>query len=104
MYSEMRRHNAVLEDLAAFKDVYQLWATVAGQPEPVDGILASGNFYTSLGARVEAARAIMPSDDEPGVLPVAIISDGYRARPKYRIPKDRCSSRMACCGVSSSGA
>jgi hypothetical protein len=86
MYSEMRRHNAVLEDLAAFKDVYQLSATVAGQPEPVD------------------ARAIMPSDDEPGVLPVAIISDGYRARPKYRIPKDRCSSRTACRGVSSSGA
>ena len=77
LYREMRRHNTAMDDLAAFKDVYQLTATVGGEPESVDGVLVSGNFYGSLGARVEAGRAITPADDAAGADPVVVISDAY---------------------------
>src|SRR5580698_7646665 len=48
LYLDMRHHNDVLDDLVAFKDIYQMTATVNGQAESVDGMLVSGNFYQSL--------------------------------------------------------
>jgi hypothetical protein len=62
LYQEMRRHNDVLDDLVAFKDVYHVSATVNGQAESVDGMLVSGNFYQSLAPRVIAGRPIAPED------------------------------------------
>jgi predicted permease len=80
LFVEMRRHNAVMEDLVAFKDIYKLTATVDGQAEPVDGVLVSGNYYPILGARVIAGRAIAPADEMSGAPAVAVISDAYWAR------------------------
>jgi predicted permease len=80
LYLDMRRHNDVMEDLVAFKDVYQLIATVTGQAEPVDGMLISGNFYQSIAPNVIAGRAITPEDDSLSAIPVAVISDAYWAR------------------------
>jgi predicted permease len=76
----MRQHQEVLEDLVAFKDVYKLTATVSGEAEAVDGELVSGNFYSSLGARVIAGREIVPADDNATAPSVAVISDAYWAR------------------------
>ncbi len=75
----MRRHNEVLDDLVAFKDIYSLSATVSGHAEPVDGMLVSGNFYQSLAPRVIAGRALAPEDDTPSASPAAVISDAYWA-------------------------
>jgi predicted permease len=80
LYQEMRRHNVVLDDVVAFKDLYQLTATVGGQAEAVDGMLVSGNFYRVLGAKVIAGRAITEEDDTLSASPVAVISDGYWAK------------------------
>jgi len=80
LYLEMRRHNDALDDLAAFKDVYQIAASVDGQAESVDGMLVSGNFYQSLAPRLIAGRAIAPEDDTLSATPVAVISDSYWAR------------------------
>ena len=80
LYLEMRRHNEVLDDLVAFKDLYQLTATIDGQAEAIDGMLVSGNFYHSLGAEVIAGRAITPEDDSLAATPVAVISDAYWAK------------------------
>ncbi len=80
IYQEMRLHNDALEDLVAFKDVYRLTATVDNQPEPIDGVLVSGNFYQSLAPPLIAGRAIAPEDDTLSANPVAIISDAYWAR------------------------
>ncbi len=80
LYVEMRRHNEVLEDVVAFKDLYKLTATVDGQAEAIDGMLVSGNFYRSLGAEVIAGRGITGEDDSLAAAPVAVISDAYWAR------------------------
>jgi predicted permease len=80
LYQEMRRHNDVLDDLVAFKDVYHVSATVNGQAESVDGMLVSGNFYQSLAPRVIAGRPIAPEDDSLSASPVVVISDAYWAR------------------------
>jgi predicted permease len=77
LYQEMRRHNKVLDDLLAFKDVYHLSATVNGQAESVDGMLVSGNFYQTLAPRVIAGRPIVPEDDSLSASPVVVISDAY---------------------------
>lgn len=77
LYLEMRGHNDVMDDLAAFKDVYRLTATIDGQAEPLDGMLVSGNFYSSLGPRLIAGRGILPEDDSLSATPVAVISDAY---------------------------
>ncbi len=80
LYLDMRRHNDVLDDLVAFKDVYQMTATVDGQAESVDGMLVSGNFYQSLAPRLIAGRPLAPEDDSLSATPVAAISDAYWAR------------------------
>ena len=80
LYQEMRRHNVVLDDVVAFKDLYQLTATVGGQAEAVDGMLVSGNFYRVLGAKVIAGRGYYEEDDTLSATPVAVISDGYWAK------------------------
>jgi predicted permease len=80
LYLEIERHNDVMEDIVAFKDVYKLTATVDGHAEPVDAMLVSGNFYPALAPKIIAGRAIAPSDDRPSSTPVLIISDAYWAR------------------------
>jgi predicted permease len=80
VYKEMRQRNTVMEDLVAFKDVYQLGATVDGHAEPVDAWLVSGNFYPSMMPRIIAGRALAPEDDMPSAAPVAVISDAYWAK------------------------
>jgi predicted permease len=80
LYQDMRRHNEVLDDLVAFKDIYSLSATVSGHAEPVDGMLVSGNFYQSLAPRVIAGRPIVPEDDSLSASPVVVISDAYWSR------------------------
>jgi predicted permease len=79
LYLDMRRHNDVLEDLVAFKDIYQMTATVDGQAESVDGMLVSGNFYQNLAPKLIAGRPLAPADDFLSATPVAVISDAYWA-------------------------
>jgi predicted permease len=75
IFQQLRAQNRAFQDLAAFKDIYQLTATIGGEPEPVDAELVSGNFYQSLGAPVYAGRPIATND-----LAVVVISDAYWAR------------------------
>ena len=80
VFREMQQHQEVLEDLVGFKDVSRLTATIGGGAEALDGELVSGNFYSGLGARVIAGRAISPTDDTSAAPAVAVISDAYWAR------------------------
>jgi hypothetical protein len=79
VYREMRRHNKALKDIAAFKDLYQLTATVDSSAESVNAIMVSGNFYQTLGVRLEAGRGINPEDDSPEASGTVVISDSYWA-------------------------
>jgi MacB-like protein len=80
LYVDLRKHLAMMEDLAAFKDVSRLTANADGEAESIDGELVSGNFYHALGAKVSAGRPIIEADDTPTAPPVAVISDAYWSR------------------------
>jgi predicted permease len=80
LFLDMQRHNDMLQDLVAFKEVNQMTATVDGQAEPIAGMLVSGNFYQALGVPVIAGRSIAPEDDALSAAPVVMISDAYWAR------------------------
>jgi predicted permease len=80
LFLDMQRHNDMLQDLVAFKEVNQMTATVDGQAEPIAGMLVSGNFYQALGVPVIAGRSIAPEDDALSAAPVVMISDAYWTR------------------------
>jgi predicted permease len=77
LYLDWRKRTKVMEDLVAFKDVYQLTVSATSGAESVDGQLVSGNFYQVLGAKLIAGRPIVESDLAASAPPVAVISDAY---------------------------
>ena len=48
--------------------------------EPTSAAWVTGNFYDTLGVTPAAGRLISPHDDQPGAIPVAVITDAYWAR------------------------
>ena len=81
VYQQLRQQNAFFEDVFAFKDIPQVTAAVANQPEPVTAELVSGNYYSALGVNTVLGRAIENSDDgAAGNGNVAVISDGFWSR------------------------
>ena len=86
VYQQLRAHNAVLEDLFAYKED-SMNATLRGNAQRVNVDLVSGNFFAALGTRPQLGRTIQPSDDaEPGAGPVAVISEGVWERDFGRSP------------------
>ena len=86
VYQQLRAHNAVLDDLLAYKEE-SMNATMRGNAQRVSVDLISGNFYAVLGTRPQLGRAIQPSDDAtPGAGTVAVISEGVWEREFGRSP------------------
>jgi predicted permease len=77
LYQSMARQQSVLEGVAGFKDLQRLTASIDGQPEPVDALMVSGNFYQIVGACIEGGRSITPADDSASANGVVVISDAY---------------------------
>jgi predicted permease len=77
----MREQNKVLTKLAAYSPA-RLNVSVNGSIEPAaEGQLVSGSYFSVLGVRPIAGRAISPEDDlVPNGHPVAMISYGYWKR------------------------
>ena len=50
--------------------------TGAGEPERVDGIRISANFFDLLGVKPSLGRSFRPEEDQVGAGPVALIGDG----------------------------
>jgi predicted permease len=50
--------------------------TGAGEPERVDGVKISSNFFDLLGVKTLLGRAFRPEEDQIGAGPVALIGDG----------------------------
>jgi predicted permease len=86
-YVAMRGQTRAIPQLAAWSPA-RLNVSVAGSLEPtVDGQLVSGNYFSMLGVRPMAGRAIGPEEDlVPNGHPVAMISDGYWKRRFARDP------------------
>jgi putative ABC transport system permease protein len=74
-----------------FADVAGIWPITANltgtsQPERVETLLASPNYFRMLGARPQLGRLFGPADYQPGIAPVVVISDrlwrrGFGADP-----------------------
>ncbi|HEX2311871.1 MAG TPA: ABC transporter permease, partial [Vicinamibacterales bacterium] len=68
-----------------FDDVAGIWPITANltgtsQPERVETLLASPNYFRILGARPQLGRLFGPVDHQPGIAPVVVISDGLWRR------------------------
>jgi len=50
--------------------------TGAGEPERVDGVRISANFFDLLGVKPSLGRSFRPEEDQVGAGPVALIGDG----------------------------
>ncbi|HET9369642.1 MAG TPA: ABC transporter permease [Vicinamibacterales bacterium] len=62
--------------------LYPINANLTGgeQPERVEVMLVSPNYFSILGAAPQLGRAIGPQDDGPGIPEIAVVSDGYWRR------------------------
>ena len=72
-------------ETALFSDVAGLWpvnANVTGgdQPERVDVLIVSANYFSLLGVAPALGRVFGPQDDVPGIAPVVVVSDGFWRR------------------------
>jgi len=86
VYLHLRAHDRGMEDLLAFNED-SMNVTVRGDAQRAVVAMVSGNYFGVLGARPQAGRSILPSDDHAGDLtPVAVISDGLWERCFARSP------------------
>ncbi|HEY6343474.1 MAG TPA: ABC transporter permease [Bryobacteraceae bacterium] len=75
-YRAFRDSVSQLADVVAFAR-NQFTITAAGAGEYADGQFVSGNYFTSLGVRASAGRALVPDDDGPGKPPVIVLTYRY---------------------------
>ena len=79
-YLDWRRRAKSFQDIAIYDlgDSYTL--TGAGEPENVQGNLASGNLFSLLGVRPAMGRLLSPADDDKAAAPATVLSDGFWRR------------------------
>ncbi len=79
-YLDWRRRAKSFEDIAIYDlgDSYTL--TGGGEPENVQGNLASGNLFSLLGIRPAMGRLLSPADDDKAAAPATVLSDGFWRR------------------------
>src|SRR5438105_5024217 len=79
-FQQLRSANRTLEDLFACAPEAQLNVVVNGHGEVATGLVASGNYFRTLGVRAAVGRTLTPDDDRDEAPPVAVLSDGYWRR------------------------
>jgi predicted permease len=81
LFELFKRQQAVFESVFAYQPLGRVTVAIGDQPELVRAQLVSGEFYSGLGIRPIAGRAIAPEDDvSGGTETVAVISHGYGLR------------------------
>jgi len=79
-------HREIFASLCGFSG-YRFAVRQGDSVESTSGASVSGGYYTTLGLQPAAGRLLMESDDLPGAVPVAVISDGYWQRKFGRSPE-----------------
>ncbi|HVR96861.1 MAG TPA: ABC transporter permease [Thermoanaerobaculia bacterium] len=79
-YLDWRQRARSFEDIAVYNGFDQFTMTGKGDPERVQGGLASGNLFTVFGIEPAAGRLFGPRDDRLDAEPVAVIADGFWRR------------------------
>jgi putative ABC transport system permease protein len=86
-YLDWRQRTRSFEDIAVYNGFDQLTMTGEGDPERIQGGLASGNLFTVFGVEPVAGRLLAPRDDRLDAEPVAVIADGFWRRRFAADPK-----------------
>ena len=66
-----------LSDLFAFGPMPEVTAKVGDQPEVIDAVAVSGNYYAGLRVQPRLGRTITVDDDRLGAAPVAVLSHQF---------------------------
>jgi predicted permease len=78
IYQQLRKQNTVLQDIVAYKQLWSVNVTAAGNAQAAQAELVSGNLYAQLQVKPQLGRPILPSDDgAPGTGNVAVLSDAF---------------------------
>ena len=85
--------NQTLTELVAGAPAGTLNVVVDGRAELASSYIATGNHFQVLGVEALVGRTLTPEDDEPGVPPAVVISEGYWVNSTGR----RNTSMMRCC-------
>ncbi|HEY4100438.1 MAG TPA: ABC transporter permease [Gemmatimonadales bacterium] len=75
-FVDWREQNKTFSSMAS----YQNWAptiTGAGDPEALNGLMVSGDFFRTLGVSAEVGRTLTAADDDPAAEPVVVLSDAF---------------------------
>ncbi|PYS58413.1 MAG: ABC transporter permease, partial [Acidobacteria bacterium] len=72
-YLGLVKETKSFQELAAFRQ-WSWQLTHAGEPEQLQGVRVSANFFEALGARPVLGQTFTPEQDQEGAAPVAIIS------------------------------
>lgn len=86
---ELTDYREKLEAIDQIAGVWPISANVTGtdQPERVEALLASANYFTLLGAQPQLGRVFGPEDEIPGITEIAVISDALWRRSFGGDPK-----------------
>ncbi len=94
--AEWRRHSREFEDLAAYRGVF--WnLTGADQPELVQGLAVSANFFRTLGVRPQIGRDFIAEEAVPGGGRSVVLS--YSLWQKHFAGRDALGSTILLTGV-----
>jgi len=85
-YINWRDQNQVFESVAAYGGFGELNLSGSGEPERIDGIGVTWNFFPMLGVRPALGRGFLPDEDRPGGAPVAILSHSLWQRRFHSDP------------------
>jgi putative ABC transport system permease protein len=78
-YLGLVKQTQTLQELAAFRQ-WSWQLTHAGDPEQLQGVRVSANFFAALGASPALGQTFTPEQDQEGAAPVAIISHRFWQR------------------------
>jgi putative ABC transport system permease protein len=74
-YLDLRSQNGVFTDVAAWgNDTWPVNLTGSGEPERLQGLQVSANFFQVLGVATAQGRSFLPEEDFPGNNQVVVIS------------------------------
>jgi predicted permease len=78
LYQRIRENTPEFSEVATFRPGLEAWLVHRiGEPGPAElrvGQFVSGSYFSMFGVRASAGRTLLPTDDQPGAPPVAVMS------------------------------
>jgi len=78
-FFDWRSQNRVFDGMSAFYS-NSFTLTGVGEPERIEGVQATGDFFNILGVTAARGRTFGPGEDRPGNNRVVVLSDGFWKR------------------------